>query len=125
MSTSSGKLWLNPLRVTVTFVTFPSMPLTAMLDGYGIDAVGGATVSAIVIGVEFVNVAGAHGTSPPYCSFVATGGASASAARSNMTPDIATTVPAKTRTKARRKLDILRNILKLLLTADRPDPLDS
>jgi len=51
MSTSSGKVWLTPVRVTVALVTVPVNPDTVTFDGYG----DPAALSLIVIGAEFVN----------------------------------------------------------------------
>lgn len=51
-SMSSGNVWPKPVRVTVTFVTFPVNPATEMFDGYGEPA----ELSLIVIGAEFEKV---------------------------------------------------------------------
>ena len=36
MSTSLGKVWLKPVIVAVTFVTAPVMPVTLIVEGYGV-----------------------------------------------------------------------------------------
>jgi hypothetical protein len=52
MSTSDGKVWLNPRMVTVTLVIAPGTPETVMLLGYGL----ATPASLIVIAVGFANV---------------------------------------------------------------------
>jgi len=55
---SSGKVWVRPLSLTVTFVTVPVKPETAMFDGYGLAGplVVAGCPPGILINVEFVKV---------------------------------------------------------------------
>jgi len=57
MSISSGNVWLTPVRSTVTFVTVPDNPDTAMFDGYG----DPAALSLIVIAAGLENALPPHG----------------------------------------------------------------
>src|SRR5687767_468849 len=54
-STSSGKVWLNPRSVTVTFETGAVTPDTEMVDGNG-DALPLFPVAGIEMKVEFVRL---------------------------------------------------------------------
>jgi hypothetical protein len=52
MSTSDGKVWLNPVTLTVTLLIPPDNPETVMLLGYGL----ATPASLIVMGAAFANV---------------------------------------------------------------------
>jgi len=56
ISMSSGKVWLIPVRFTVTFVMLPPSPDTGIFDGYGEPA----ALSLIVIVDVFEKLAGVH-----------------------------------------------------------------
>ena len=53
---SSGKVWVMPVRVTVTLVRLVPNPETKMSDEYGVAGVGGLALSLIVMGPVLENV---------------------------------------------------------------------
>jgi hypothetical protein len=63
-STSSGKVWLILLSLTVTFVTVPDRPDAEMFDGYGSAGPLDVAAAGMVTAPGFVNVAGVQPGDP-------------------------------------------------------------
>jgi hypothetical protein len=53
---SPGKVWLIPMRSTVTFVTVPVSPATAIFDGYGAPAARSLIAIAAAFAKSFEQV---------------------------------------------------------------------